>query len=108
MVMSNGLANYQTGQFSGLVLPDDFEDTRKIDGVANTQQSKKLLEFLTNKKPKIIKDRNQNEWLVIVQSPSLSYINNAGQSVINASVQWIEIGDANSKDDLVKAGMMEG
>lgn len=108
VVMSNGLANYQTGQLSGLVLPDDFEDTRKIDGVANVQQSKKLLEFLTNKKPKIIKDRNQNEWLVIIQSPSLSYVNSAGQSVISASMQWTEIGDANSKDDLVKAGMMEG
>lgn len=108
IVMSNGLANYQTGQLSGLVLPDDFEETRKIDGVAITQHKKKLLEFLTNKKPKIIKDRNQNEWLVIVQSPSISYVNNSGQSVVSASMQWMEIGDAESNEDLVKAGMVEG
>lgn len=108
VVMSNGLANYQTGQLSGLVLPEEYEDTRKIDGIAIKQQAKKLLEFLTNKKPKIIKDRNQNEWLVIVQNPSLTYVNSIGQSVISASMQWTEIGDANSKDDLVKAGMMEG
>ena len=94
IVMSNGLANYQTGQLSGLVLPEDYEDTRTIDRIAITQRRNKLLEFLTNKQPKIIKDRNQNQWLVIIQSPSTSYLNNYGQGIVSASMQWIEIGDA--------------
>lgn len=108
VVMSNGLANYQTGQLSGLVLPEDYEDTRTIDRIAITQRRNKLMEFLTNKKPKIIKDRNQNEWLVIVQSPSTSYVNNYGQGIVSASMQWIEIGDANSTEDMKKSGMIEG
>ena len=108
IVMSNGLANYQTGQLSGLVLPEDYEDTRTIDRIAITQRRNKLMEFLTNKKPKIIKDRNQNQWLVIIQSPSTSYLNNYGQGVVSASMQWIEIGDAESNKDLAKAGLIEG
>ena len=108
IVMSNGLANYQTGQLSGLVLPEDYEDTRTIDRIAITQRRNKLMEFLTNKKPKIIKDRNQNQWLVIIQSPSTSYLNNYGQGIVSASKQWIEIGDAESNKDLAKAGLIEG
>ena len=108
IVMSNGLANYQTGQLSGLVLPEDYEDTRTIDRIVITQRRNKLMEFLTNKKPKIIKDRNQNQWLVIVQSPSTSYLNNYGQGIVSASMQWIEIGDAESNKDLAKAGLIEG
>ena len=108
IVMSNGLANYQTGQLSGLVLPEDYEDTRTIDRIAITQRRNKLMEFLTNKKPKIIKDRNQNQWLVIIQSPSTSYLNNYGQGIVSASMQWIEIGDAESNKDLAKAGLIEG
>ena len=108
IVMSNGLANYQTGQLSGLVLPEDYEDTRTIDLIAITQRRNKLMEFLTNKKPKIIKDRNQNQWLVIIQSPSTSYLNNYGQGIVSASMQWIEIGDAESNKDLAKAGLIEG
>ena len=108
IVMSNGLANYQTGQLSGLVLPEDYEDTRTIDRITITQRRNKLMEFLTNKKPKIIKDRNQNQWLVIIQSPSTSYLNNYGQGIVSASMQWIEIGDAESNKDLAKAGLIEG
>ena len=108
IVMSNGLANYQTGQLSGLVLPEDYEDTRTIDRIAITQRRNKLMEFLTNKKPKIIKDRNQNQWLVIIQSPSTSYLNNYGQGIVSASMQWIESGDAESNKDLAKAGLIEG
>ena len=108
IVMSNGLANYQTGQLSGLVLPEDYEDTRTIDRIAITQRRNKLMEFLTNKKPKIIKDRNQNQWLVIIQSTSTSYLNNYGQGIVSASMQWIEIGDAESNKDLAKAGLIEG
>ena len=108
IVMSNGLANYQTGQLSGLVLPEDYEDTRTIDRIAITQRRNKLMEFLTNKKPKIIKDRNQNQWLVIIQSPSTSYLNNYGQGIVSVSMQWIEIGDAESNKDLAKAGLIEG
>ena len=108
IVMSNGLANYQTGQLSGLVLPEDYEDTRTFNRIAITQRRNKLMEFLTNKKPKIIKDRNQNQWLVIIQSPSTSYLNNYGQGIVSASMQWIEIGDAESNKDLAKAGLIEG
>ena len=108
IVMSNGLANYQTGQLSGLVLPEDYEDTRTIDRIAITQHRNKRMEFWTNKKPKIIKDRNQNQWLVIIQSPSTSYLNNYGQGIVSASMQWIEIGDAGSNKDLAKAGLIEG
>ena len=85
VVVSNALTNYQKGSVSGTILNSDFYTTNTVDRLAIVQQRKSLLEFLTNKKAKILKDQNGAEWLMIVSgSPSISYTNNYGQGISEA------------------------
>mgnify|MGYP001773459211 CR=1 FL=1 len=66
-----------------------------------------LQAFLTNKKPKVLKDDNGREWLcVITTPPTISYDNNYGRGAITVDAGWTEIGDANSEDDLQNAGLI--
>lgn len=107
IVVSNSLIQYKTGTIGGWVLPESWEDTREIDRVAITQEKDNLLKFLTNKKPKIIKDTNGNNWLVFFTgNPSVSYANNFGQGMVQVSAGWTEIGSVTSKDDLYNSGLI--
>ena len=56
VVVSNSLLNYQRGAVNGTVLNSTFITTGQIDRLAIVQERKALLEFLTNKKAKILKD----------------------------------------------------
>ena len=108
VVMSNGLSNYQTGSVTGMVLPDDYGETGQIDRKEIVQKRDKLIKFLTNKHAKILKDHNGNKWLCYVTSnPQTSYVNSFGQGVVSVGFGWTEIGDADSKQDLVKAGLVK-
>ena len=109
VVISNGLSNYQTGSVTGMVLPDDYEESRNIDRMAIVRKRDNLVKFLTNKKAKILKDYNGNKWLCYVTSnPQTSYTNEYGQGIVSVGFGWTEIGDAESRDDLVKAGLAKG
>lgn len=107
IVVSNSLIGYKTGTIGGWVLPENFEDDRKIDRSAITKEKELILNFLTNKKPKVIKDMNGNQWLVyFTGDPSTSYDNNYGQGMVKVSAEWTEVGDANDKTDLYENGLI--
>ena len=107
IVVSNSITNYQTGTFSGMILPDDFEDTGNISRADIVKKKKKLVDFLNNKKPKILKDWNGNAWLcIITDNPSISYDNNYGMGIATVSASWTETGDVNNKNDLYENGMI--
>ena len=66
-----------------------------------------MLDYLTNKEPKIIKDWNGNAWLVyITGNPSVTYSNEYGMGIMDVSADWTEIGSMNSKSDLYDANMI--
>lgn len=107
IIVSNGVMQYKTGSIGGWVLPEEWEATKQIDRTAITKEKEALLNFLTNKRPKIIKDMNSNSWLVFFTgSPSMSYDNNFGQGMVKVSAEWTEIGDSNNKDDLYENGLI--
>lgn len=107
VIISNGLIDYQTGSISGLVLPQEFYDSGKIDPIAITKQRDVLGKFLTDKKAKIIKDYNGNSWLCYITSNvSTAYNNSYAQGMMSVSANWTEIGDAASKHDLFEAGLI--
>ena len=65
-----------------------------------------LMDFLTNKRAKILKDYNGNYWLVIVTgNPTVDYDNNWGMGMMTAGFQWSEVGDANNANDMKSAGL---
>lgn len=107
VIVSNSLIGYKTGVIGGWVLPEDFEDNRNIDRSAITKEKEVLLAFLTNKKSKLIKDMNGNQWLVyFTGNPNVSYDNNYGQGMVKVSVEWTEVGDPNNKTDLYENGLI--
>lgn len=107
VIVSNSVLQYKTGSIGGWVLPEGFESNRTIDRVALTKEKEVLLKFLTNKKPKIIKDMNGNNWLVyFTGNPTLSYDNNYGQGMVKVNAEWIEVGDPNDKTDLYENGLI--
>ena len=107
VIVSNSLINYQTGTISSWVLPEDFEDSKSLDRIEITKEKEAILKFLMNKKPKIIKDTNGNNWLVyFTGNPSMSYNNNYGQGMVKVNAEWTEVGDPNDKTDLYENGLI--
>ena len=108
VVISNSLLNYETGSFKGDILNNDFFDTRKIDAKEIVEKRKQIVDFLTNKKAKILKDWNGNFWLIfITDSIQTSYANNSGMSIVNVESRWTEVGDANNGSDLYLNGILK-
>ena len=107
IVVSNSVMQYQTGGIGGWVLPEDYEDTHVFDRSKIVKEKEVLLNFLMNKKPKILKDMNGNNWLVyFTGNPTVTYDNNYGQGMLKVSAQWTEVGDPNDKTDLYENGLI--
>lgn len=107
IVVANALTNYSNGSVSGKVLGVNFETTRQIDRLAVVQENKQLLDFLTNKKAKILKDWDGRAYLMVITgNPSTAYDNNYGQGVVDTSFSYTEIGNYLSKSDLISTGMI--
>ena len=107
IIVSNSIIQYQTGSIGGWVLPEDYEDTHVFDRSKIVKEKELLLNFLMNKKPKIIKDMNGNNWLVyFTGNPTVTYDNNYGQGMLKVSASWTEVGDPNDKTDLYENGLI--
>ena len=107
IVVSNSIMQYQTGSIGGWVLPEDYEDTHVFDRSKIVKEKEVLLNFLMNKKPKIIKDMNGNNWLVyFTGNPTVTYDNNYAQGMLKVSAQCTEVGDPNDKTDLYENGLI--
>ena len=107
IIVSNSIMQYQTGSIGGWVLPEDYEDTHVFDRSKIVKEKEVLLNFLMNKKPKILKDMNGNNWLVyFTGNPSVTYDNNYGQGMLKVVAQWTEVGDPNDKTDLYENGLI--
>ena len=107
IIVSNSIMQYQTGSIGGWVLPEDYEDTHVFNRSKIVKEKEVLLNFLMNKKPKIIKDMNGNNWLVyFTGNPSVTYDNNYGQGMLKVSAKWTEVGDPNDKTDLYENGLI--
>ena len=107
IIVSNSVMQYQTGSIGGWVLPEDYEDTHVFDRSKIVKEKEVLLNFLMNKKPKILKDMNGNNWLVyFTGNPTVTYDNNYGQGMLKVSAKWTEVGDPNDKTDLYENGLI--
>lgn len=110
IITRNANTNYQSGSFSGRILPVDYESRRKImdkaDRLSMTELRNNIEHFLTNGAPKILKDWNGNIWLIeIVDNVDVSFDSNSNMSAPVISANWIEIGSVYDEDALAKAGL---
>lgn len=108
VIVSNGAINYETGSVSGRIMSPDYTTTGVIDRQEIVAEKKILLDFLTNKKAKVLKDWNGNMWLLIVTgTPKVSYDSNYGMGMMTASFDWTEIGDPTNQQDLYNSGIID-
>lgn len=107
VIVSNGMINYSKSSLKGTILNNDFENSHTIRRKEIAEKREILLNFFTNKKAKILKDWNGNFWLmIIVDSPSVEFVNNYGMGISNISANWIEIGDPYNQQDLYNTGLL--
>lgn len=107
VVVSNSAINYQTGSFGGTVLAPGYLGHGKLDRPAMVKEQKVLVDFLTNKRAKIIKDWNSRIWLCIITgNPSIDYDQASGMGIANVGASYVEIGDPNDQQDLYNAGLV--
>lgn len=103
--VANSQTDFMTGSISGQIM-GRYEDTHEFNRKEMVQERDALLKFLKNKKPKIIKDDNGNQWLVFITgTPSVSFDARWGNGMMNVSFDWGEVGDSNDTQDLQNAGL---
>lgn len=107
IIIYNGDTQYDSGSFNGNIIPASFYETNKLDRIEIVKERNTIIDFLTNKKPKILKDYNGNCWLIcIVNQPTTSYDNNYGMGAVKVQANWSEIGDYNKASDLFAANLI--
>lgn len=107
VVVSNGVLGYDQGTISALILPKDYEQNKQLDRKAITTERNNLLKWITNKKPKMIKDWNGGQWLVIfIGNPQTDYEANWGMGLQRMTAEWVQTGDPANKSDLYANGLI--
>lgn len=108
IVVSNALINYETGSVQGTVLPSDYGTTGNAQPVAMVQERKQLLNFLTNKKAKVLKDWNGNAWLMmVIDSPGITYKSGSGMGIADVTFNYVTLGNPNDQTDLYNSGIIQ-
>lgn len=106
ILIQNSMTNYRSGNISMTVMGASFEDTRMLDREEIRAQSEDILEFLTNRKAKVLKDWNGNMFVLrVVNSPSVNYDANYGNGIINIGFDWVEVADYHDLDALRELGL---
>ena len=107
IIVSNGLANYKQGTFKGDILSPDYMRNGSFDRADIVKRRDALLAFLNNKKAKVLKDWNGNQFLLyITGNPSVSFAEGSGMGWASVSADWTEVGDPNDRHDMYEAGMI--
>lgn len=102
---SNSIANYDTGSCSGTFVRLD-ERTCDFDFEHIHEETEKVMERLSNRKPKILKVYDGRMWLIMVTgNPTDSGETNIYNRKI--SFEWAEIGDVTSEKDLYYANLSD-
>lgn len=114
IMVSNSIIDYVSGGVNGTILNKGYG---KVDGVAGEmvgldraqiiEAREEFADFITDHKPKILKDWNGNMWLIMLsESPVYSFFNEWGMGLGSIQFSWNEIGDTSSDQDLEQAGMI--
>lgn len=102
----NGNSNYQTGSVTGKLV-GNYEDTGVFNRKEIVEQKNNMLQWLTNKKAKILKDWNGNIWLIsVLNGASVSYDNQWGMGMIDINFQYGEVGSPYSNEDMQNVGLV--
>ena len=101
------LLKVATGVLAGTAAFGIFGLNPALAKQAVTKERNALFKWLTNKKPKMLKDWNGGEWLVcIVGNPQTDYESNYGMGIQRMTADWTQTGDPKEKADLYANGLI--
>ena len=107
--VSNSIANYDTGTASGEflhIVGCENGDVNGFDLYKGWNWRKSFLDFLTDRKPKILKYETGAIWLVnITGAPTNNSIDDNIMERRQISFEWAEVGNYESEKDLYYAGL---
>lgn len=100
----NTIANYDTGQATGIWLPSEDDENCNPAAALDSEYDydrtvfqKEFIEILADSKPKIIKDDLGNLWIAQITNPITI---SPGQSYTDRKIEfsWVEISDTSAKN----------
>lgn len=105
-VFTNGNIKYRKGNIRCSLLSDSTINTGNIDRKQEKFIRKSIMDFLTDKKPKIYKD-SSGEFMVIsiIGNPVLSPNNNLSQQIYDIGINFVEIANSDSQS-LIDNGLL--
>lgn len=108
IIVANSDLGYQKSSVGATVVPVDFLENGNLDRKDMVDRRQELMNFMTDKSPKILKDGNGNIWLVMFTgNPQVTFDNNYGMGIGDISADWTEIGSVSSREDLYHAGIID-
>ena len=108
IVIQNAQGNYKSGSLQFKVLGYQFEIDKTLDRNSIVKQADDILAFLTNTKPKCIKDYNGNIIICkVINSPQISYDSNWGNGIITISFDWVQQSKYNEYENMVELGLID-
>lgn len=106
VVVNNAVLGYDAGTTSAMVLSANTEQDKHIDRYGEVKLAKQFADFLTNRKPKVLKDFNGNLRIITIQSNiSRNYVKELGNGICSTSFSWVEISDF-SQSNIDKIGLL--
>lgn len=97
-------ANYYSGNFSGVIIKwDRANDAFDFDGSIDYRET--FINWLTNKKPKVLKMYDGRAWLMNVNG-NVSYSDDEHPDKVEISFDFVETGNLNNGDDMKNAGLI--
>lgn len=104
-IIANSLCNYDNGTLNVTFIR--YDNVNEEYDVENAWiYRKEITDFLTNNRPKLIKNDEGKMWIVCLIGNIDESQNNHYQNVIS-NIQWVEIGDAHSSIDLYDNGLID-
>lgn len=105
IVVSNGMTNYEQGSVDTLVLSD--KSLLKLHPKEETKYRKQLVDFLTNNKPKILKNGNGDFYMIkVIGNPQINKLNELSGALANVSFSWVEISNID-ENSLLRNGLLD-
>lgn len=105
IVVSNGQISYDKGTVGGTIIVLTADE--QLDRDATTKRLDAIKKFLTTPSAKILKDFNGNIWLVTLSdSLPVTYYSEVGMGFARVDFNWVEIGNANSGNDLYNSNLI--
>lgn len=96
-VINNGIADYDSGQFTMMFLPKDTTGDYTTENAY--QYREEIKAFLNDGKPKIMKVTDGRIWMVCT-TDGVSEDNDSIEGYVHHSFSWVEVGDPESSSDL--------